>query len=243
MNDATGGACIGAGEKVDRFIALIEGRAPARESLRRSMQSALSLPVVTYSTPSELEHDFRHAAAELVVLSLADVDNAAIANTLDLLSKRLPKVPVIVLAQADDVDLARTAIRHGAKGFIPNTMYVAIAIEAMRFVLASGTFAQMDCLCVTAQPSTEAPQNSRTSSVITVRFWVEAGLSALCGFLAVLTLFNHPWIEALGGFNPDNNNGSFEWAIVTALFLVCILLSIAARADWRRLGLPAHAGI
>jgi hypothetical protein len=75
-----------------------------------------------------------------------------------------------------------------------------------------------------------------------MRFWVEAGLAALSGFLAILTLFSRDWIEALTGFDPDNHDGSFEWAIVAALFLACMLLSIAARADWRRLSSPAHAG-
>ena len=75
-----------------------------------------------------------------------------------------------------------------------------------------------------------------------MRFWVEAGLAALCGFLAILTLFTRDWIEALTGFDPDNHNGSFEWGIVAALFLVCILLSIAARADWRRLRSSPLAG-
>ena len=75
-----------------------------------------------------------------------------------------------------------------------------------------------------------------------MRFWVEAGLAALCGFLGILTLFTRDWIEALTGFHPDNHNGSFEWMIVAALALVCILLSIAARADWRRLRSSALAG-
>ena len=80
-------------------------------------------------------------------------------------------------------------------------------------------------------------------SSVRVRFWVEAGLAALCGFLAILTLFSRDWIEALTGFSLDNHDGSFEWAIVAALFFVCILLSIAARADWRRLSSAAHAEI
>jgi hypothetical protein len=70
---------------------------------------------------------------------------------------------------------------------------------------------------------------------IRARLWVEGGLAALSGFLAILTLFTRDWIEALTGFDPDNHNGSFEWAIVAMLLLVCILFSIAARADWRRL--------
>jgi hypothetical protein len=77
------------------------------------------------------------------------------------------------------------------------------------------------------------------TSNVRMRFWVEAGLGALCGFLAILTLFTRDWIEALTGFDPDNHNGSFEWMIVVALFIVCTLFSIAACADWRRLTAPA----
>ena len=70
---------------------------------------------------------------------------------------------------------------------------------------------------------------------IRARLWIEGGLATLSGFLAILTLFTRDWIEALTGFDPDNHNGSFEWVIVAMLLVVCILFSIAARADWRRL--------
>jgi hypothetical protein len=81
------------------------------------------------------------------------------------------------------------------------------------------------------------------STKVRPRFWVEAGLATLCGFLAILTLFTRDWIEALTGFDPDDHNGSFEWMIVAALFLVCILFSFAARAEWRRPRSEAIAGI
>ena len=71
-------------------------------------------------------------------------------------------------------------------------------------------------------------------SAVRVRFWVEIGLASLCGFLTVLTLFWRDWIEALTGFDPDHHNGSFEWMIVAGLFLVCVLVSFAARAEWHR---------
>jgi hypothetical protein len=80
------------------------------------------------------------------------------------------------------------------------------------------------------------------TSNVRIRFWIEAGLAALCGFLAILTLFTRDWIEALTGFDPDDHNGSFEWAIVVALALVCVLFAIAARADRRRLMSSAPAG-
>lgn len=66
------------------------------------------------------------------------------------------------------------------------------------------------------------------------RFWIEAGLASLTGFLAVLTMFWHDWIEALTGFDPDHHSGSVEWLIVAALFLVCFGLSATAWVEWRR---------
>ena len=78
-------------------------------------------------------------------------------------------------------------------------------------------------------------------SEIRARFWVEAGLASLCGVLAVVTIFNHDWIELRTGFDPDQNDGSFEWTIVVVLFVVCVLLALAARAEWRRPGAGAAA--
>lgn len=77
---------------------------------------------------------------------------------------------------------------------------------------------------------------------VRARFWAEAGLASLCGFLAVLTLFWRDWIEALTGFDPDHHNGSFEWMIVGGLFLLCALVSFVARAEWRHSRRTAIAG-
>ena len=149
---------VGVGTTADRSIALIEARPFVRECIRLSMQSALSLPVVTYSTASELEGN---TSAKLVVLSLTDASQEACAGALLVLAEHVPGVPIIVLASTNDVDLARTAISHGAKGYIPCTMGFEIALEAMRFVLVGGSYAPFDCLLVTpAQgPASEPPRD------------------------------------------------------------------------------------
>ena len=68
---------------------------------------------------------------------------------------------------------------------------------------------------------------------VRTRFWVEAGLAALTGALFVLTLFWHDWLEAFG-FDPDNHNGTVEWLIVAALFVLCVVFAFSARVEWRR---------
>ncbi len=74
-------------------------------------------------------------------------------------------------------------------------------------------------------------------SAVRARFWLEAALASLSGFLAVLTVFRGDWIEALSGFEPDRHSGSFEWAIVAGLLLLSVTAGVAACVEWRR----AHA--
>jgi hypothetical protein len=80
----------------------------------------------------------------------------------------------------------------------------------------------------------EQEREAGIRSIVRARFWVEAALALLCGALALLTVFWRDWIEALTRFDPDHRNGSFEWVIVAALFVVCALVGALARAEWRR---------
>ena len=155
--------------KVDGFIAVVESRMFLRECIRRSMQSAFSLPVVTCSTLSELELKLKDASAAIVILSWMEASNEANTNALQSLSELVPNVPVIVLAQKNDVDLARTAIRHGAKGYIPCTLGVDITVEAVRFVLAGGTYVPQDCVLATGGSGIAAGQPSPSVGAVTGR--------------------------------------------------------------------------
>jgi DNA-binding NarL/FixJ family response regulator len=147
--------CGNDGAKFGGFIAVIESHTFIGECIRRSVQSVLTLPVLIYSTAAELEQQHLLTPAQLIILSFAE-DNAEMGvNDLKVLSTLAPKIPVIVLAFNNDCELARSAISHGAKGYIPVTMGFEITIDAVRFVLAGGTYAPMDFPL-----STNPPQNA-----------------------------------------------------------------------------------
>jgi DNA-binding NarL/FixJ family response regulator len=154
--------------KTNGFIAVIESRIFLQECIRRSMQSAFSLPILTCSTLSELELELKAASAAIVIVSWMEASNEVNTNVLNALSELVPNVPVVVLAQTNDIDLARTAIRHGAKGYIPCTLGYDITIEAVRFVLAGGTYVPMDCVLATG-PGVQVSPASRPSRGVTAR--------------------------------------------------------------------------
>jgi DNA-binding NarL/FixJ family response regulator len=158
-----------AGGNVVAFVAVVEGRPFLRECIRRSMQVALAVPVVTYSTLSELGAQLPDSSIGLVVLSLIEGTSEACATALKDLSEFASELPVIALASTNDVDLARAAIGCGAKGFIPVTMGFEIAIEVMRFVLAGGTYVPPDCLLVGDQRGLRGSTTSPRPYMLTSR--------------------------------------------------------------------------
>lgn len=162
-------AFVAAAAKVDGFIAVIESRTFLRECIRRSARLALPLPIITYSTVFELEQQHSPASPEIVIVSFTEAGSEAVINTLTKLSELFPGIPVIVLADKTDPELARTAIRHGARGYIPFTMGFDIAVEAVRFVLAGGTYVPMDCVLARGWSGVAAAQPSPSAEAVTSR--------------------------------------------------------------------------
>jgi DNA-binding NarL/FixJ family response regulator len=155
--------------KTDRSIALVESRAFLGECIHRSFRAALSLPVVTFSTLTELESQFSDSFA-LFFLSLGHVSQEECANALTLLGALAPKVPVVVLSSsANHMDFARTAINYGAKGYIPSSTNFEIVVEAVRFILAGGTYVPIDHLFTQVTRSAFAVKPSSPSSILTER--------------------------------------------------------------------------
>ena len=65
-------------------------------------------------------------------------------------------------------------------------------------------------------------------------FWVEIGLAAIAGLLALITPIFPDWIEFTSGWDPDQHDGSVEWLIIVGLFVVTVVMVAAAAIEWRR---------
>jgi hypothetical protein len=78
------------------------------------------------------------------------------------------------------------------------------------------------------------PFRAKAAAIVVGRsFWIELVMAGLTGFLFVLTLVWHDWMEAVG-MNSDHGSGAAEWTIVGVLLVLTGAFSLAARVAWRR---------
>jgi DNA-binding NarL/FixJ family response regulator len=152
----------------DGFIALIESRTFIRECVRRSMQSAFPMQIQSFSEAIELQRKC-HKLPRLILLSAIEDSIEANRNVFKILSQIAPGIPVIVLAYKVDTEMAKAAIGHGAKGYIPVTLGFDIAIEAVRFVLAGGTYVPIDYLLARGWPGNPPSEVTPGSGAVTAR--------------------------------------------------------------------------
>jgi DNA-binding NarL/FixJ family response regulator len=150
----------------DGYIAVIENRTFIRECIRLSMQSAFPSHVQTFSDPIELQQK----CDQLPLLILISDDNRdSSASVFKVLSQIAPRIPIVVLGYNNDAEIAKTAIFNGAKGYIPVTLRFDIAIEAVRFVLAGGTYVPIDYLLTRSSPGDPRSEPAPAAGGVTAR--------------------------------------------------------------------------
>ena len=153
---------------VEKKVVIVESRIFLRECIQRSIQSALSIPVETLTSFSELDEQRAIESARLVIISLGETNTQESAEALSIIANLAPSLPTIVLSSKYNFEVMRAVIGCGAKGYIPMTMGFEIAVEAVRFVLAGGTYVPAECL-LSAIPSAGTPSRPTASGAITSR--------------------------------------------------------------------------
>jgi DNA-binding NarL/FixJ family response regulator len=150
----------------------IQGEAPSRilyldsVSLTRdciSNQLAGHLPdLAIESAPSVrdvIAKNGRSFALAVLHTHTASIWECAVAAELSLISQAMPNVPVVLLSGSEAVESIISAFRNGIRGYVPTTLTMKDAAEAIRFVLVGGTFVPPSVLAASTRPgSIDSPQ-------------------------------------------------------------------------------------
>src|SRR3984957_11654052 len=153
---------------VEKKVIVVESRIFLRECIQRCIQSALSIPVETLTSFSELDEQRTIESARLVIISLGETNTPESAEALNIISNLASSLPTIVLSSKYNFEVMRAVIGYGAKGYIPMTMGFEIAVEAVRFVLAGGTYVPAEYL-LSATPSAVTPSRPAAPGAIPSR--------------------------------------------------------------------------
>jgi len=122
-------------------VALIDKRTLIREALSRTLSLASGCPVNAYASVGHWIKEGQKAKASMVILSaasqLADSDLDA---DLALLARHAGDLPLVLISESEDLDNVVCALNKGVRAFMPSSLPLSVAVEAMRLVIAGGTY-------------------------------------------------------------------------------------------------------
>ena len=149
---------------------VVEDHALTREGLRLAL-GAFGNDVTVLdaaSVDAALAAINRHPDIDLVLLdvSLSDADGFSL---LQALKREQCTVPVIVISGTDERDVVLKALDLGALGFVPKSASVDVLLQAIRLVLAGGTYIPQQALAMPRRRQTEAAHPGRAIDGLTSR--------------------------------------------------------------------------
>jgi DNA-binding NarL/FixJ family response regulator len=116
-------------------------------------------------TPVETVTDARIARdVHLIIFSTGadDIRSRRILEDIHHLTRHSIQIPIVILSECDELDAVAEAIRHGARGYIPTSLDLAEAAEAIRFVQAGGTYVPADIVVRTMERRADPRDGDRT---------------------------------------------------------------------------------
>lgn len=123
-------------------VILIDDRILARECFAKSIEAARKdISVSCFSTVTDWQAAAeRHAGASVILLCQGSRRPAAGNHDVELLSHNANGTPVILMGDDDDTEAVLDAIDLGARGFIPASVNLSVAVVAMHLVRAGGIY-------------------------------------------------------------------------------------------------------
>jgi DNA-binding NarL/FixJ family response regulator len=157
------------GDRQTAAIVVIEPRLLIRDCLVKCLREIdLGCPVLAFTSISEWLETAAQYVPILILFSLQpqNADDSEIHQNLSLLGGNSGGAPVVIISDSEDTSQVVSALKCGARGYIPTSVTLNVALEAMRLVGAGGTFAPTSALLHAGTPSEAAPPHYDVSKKV-----------------------------------------------------------------------------
>lgn len=153
-------------------VVIIEPRALLRDCLVNCFRSELGAVVMAYAAVDEWLSAGGGNSECAVVLSIGGQSRNAESIRVEMakLTRLSSAITLVLLADTEEPDQIVSALKGGARGYIPTSSSLAIAIEAVRLVKAGGVYVPASSLVeANRQHEKSGPDGGKRSAYFTAR--------------------------------------------------------------------------
>lgn len=161
-------------------IVVIDSRSLVRECFARSLRAVTDAQIISFPTVEGWLEVADKFSPSVMVLCLTGKPRDPISQRqLALVAQGSSRVPTIVVGEAEEPDQIVEMLERGARGYIPTSMSLAIAVQALRLVAEGGVFVPASSLMASRRQLTRGmPNNRNEPEMFTAR--QAAVVEALC---------------------------------------------------------------
>ena|GEM_PF-288482 len=132
------------------LIAVVDPRTLRRDSLARALEATESrFRHHTFACLDEwlqAERIHEDTAAILLGIGATDAVDPSLEADLRFLAREFGHIPTIVIGDIEDPSHVLGILAHGARGYIPTSVSLSVAVEAISLARAGGLFVPASCL-------------------------------------------------------------------------------------------------
>ncbi len=155
------GAALEFVEPGRRHLAIIDQSRLRRDCLKLALaQQPRRWRVTDVPIVADLVQLVRYGEAFAVILLGGSTCGQIDLVDLALLAAAAPHTPVLVTADCDDPERARTILRSGARGFLPINLSLKVLVAALERIRAGGTYVPLELTAPVAPATAEKASGS-----------------------------------------------------------------------------------
>ncbi|CAM5474775.1 DNA-binding NarL/FixJ family response regulator [Aquamicrobium terrae] len=163
-----------ASKETERSLVIIDSRALDRECFARGIAAhrpgTKVLAVGSLEEWRRVKDQYPPLSAILLNVGGRNVGEDAVADEIRKLVAGFKNVPVIILADTDDLSQILKALECGARGYIPSTVGIRVCVELIELTLAGGIFVPASSVMAVRQLLESSRETARPlAGIFTIR--------------------------------------------------------------------------